>query len=111
MNSKEIEIAYKLKNYHRGKESAITYKNLAYVLDLNERELRNIVADLVTYRQLPIATDSQAGYYWINSDDEYQHAYNEIMSRVRALARRAKGLRIGYLKSKQEIKPKQLELV
>jgi len=111
MNSKEIEIAYKLKNYHRGKGNAITYKNLAAVLDLNERELRNIVSDLVTYRQLPIATDSQAGYYWTATDDEYQHAYNEIMSRVKALAKRAKSLRIGYFKNKNVQKPEQLQML
>lgn len=94
MNSKEIEIAYKLKNYHRGKGNAITYKNLAAVLDLNERELRNVIASLVTKGE-PIGA-SQEGYFWITSEGEYQIARAEIISRIDKLRQRLEGLEKGW---------------
>ena len=106
MNENEIIILNKLKK-HSGAVSAITYKNLAFLTGINEREVRLCVANLVTEYQCPIATTSDAGYYWLSNDEEYLHASNELMSRIRKLSKRHKGLRIGYGKSKQTVKPLQ----
>jgi len=108
MNELEIKIINKLKASHRGKDNAIHYKHLALILNLNERELRSIIADLITNRHLPVAT-SQEGYWWIDSKDEYELAHAELISRIKKLSKRAKGLRLGY--QEQNYKPKQLELV
>ena len=94
MNDKEIEIAYKLKNYHRGRQRAITYKELAKVLRINERELRNVVALLVIKGELIGA--SQEGYFWITSEEEYQIARAEIISRISKLRLRLDGLERGW---------------
>jgi hypothetical protein len=110
MNELEIKIINELKYYHRGKGNAIHYKHLALTLNLNERELRFVIADLITNRHLPIAT-SQEGYWWIDSDDEYQQASGELMCRIRKLSARHRGLRLGYIREKQDYKPKQLTFV
>lgn len=106
----QILILNKLKQY-RGKANAVTYKNLSFLTGIGEREVRQIVSDLVTLGKYPIASTSDAGYYWICSDEEFARAHSELVSRIKKLSKRAKGLRIGYLRSKQEIKPRQLELV
>ena len=110
MTDNETIILNYIKTNHRGKENAETYKFLAYHLQIGERELRDSVAHLVTDYQIPIASTSDAGYYWLNCDEEYQQASNELMSRIRKLSKRHKGLRLGYMKSKQVI-IKQLELM
>ena len=110
MQELEIKIVQRLKNRHKGKANAITYKLLAFNLDINERELRFIVSELVTHRQLPIAS-SQEGYWWIESEDEFKLAHAELISRIKKLSKRAKSLRLGYMKSRQEEKPKQLVML
>jgi len=111
MTDNETIILSRLRKYHRGKECAITFKRLAAITGINEREVRLCVAELVTYQEQPIASTSDAGYYVISSKDEYDQASNELMSRIRKLSKRHKGLRKGYLISKQEIKSKQLVML
>lgn len=108
MNEVQEKILVHLKNHHRGAERAVTYKKLSLELKVNSRELRYCVAGLVTEGAL--IASSQDGYFYIVNDEEYQLAHDELISRIRKLSRRAKGLRIGY-KLKQEIKPKQLALI
>jgi len=110
MNDNELRTINYIRNYHRGRSNAITYKDLAFQLEINDREVRDIVSTLVTDYQVPIGA-SQEGYFYIIGDEEYRIAHSELISRIKALSRRAKGLRLGYIKSKQEIKPKQLSLV
>ncbi len=110
MNDLQINIINQLRNNHRGKDNAVTYKRLASVLGINDRLLRQAVAELITYYHYPIAS-SQEGYWYIASDDEYLQASRELLSRIKMLSLRHKGLRVGYLKSKQDYKPKQLELI
>lgn len=110
MTDNELTILNYIKDRCRGKQHAETFGRLSLLLDINERELRLCVAELVTHYEQPIASTSDAGYYWLNCDDEYQQASNELMSRIRKLSKRHKGLRLGYMKSKQVI-VKQLELL
>jgi len=108
MNEIEIKVKEYIKRKCYGKENSETYSHLAFYLNLNEREVRDIVSRLVTEHQIHIGT-SQHGYFYISCDEEYRLAHSELISRIKALSQRAKGLRIGY--SKIDIKPKQLELV
>ena len=107
----ETRIIEYLQKHCRGKANAETFKHLSIILGIGERELRDIVAHLVTDWQIPIASGSDCGYYWLTADQEFIEAHRELISRIKKLAKRAKGLRIGYLRSKQEIKPKQLTFV
>ena len=111
MTDNELTILNYIKDYCKGKAHAETFGRLSLILGINERELRLCVAKLVTHYQQPIASTSDAGYYWLETDEEYQQASNEMMSRIRKLSKRHKGLRNGYLISKQEIKPKQMSML
>ena len=110
MNEIEIKIYNFIKSRCRGQYQAQTYKHIAFFLGINERELRDIVSRLVTDYQVPIAT-SQEGYWFIDNEEEFRLAHAELISRIKALAKRAKGLRKGFIRSRQEYKPRQLELV
>jgi hypothetical protein len=90
----EEQILNYIKHFHRGRQRAITYKELAKVLRINERELRNVIASLVTKGE-PIGA-SQEGYFWITSNDEYQIARAEIISRIDKLRQRLNGLEKGW---------------
>lgn len=90
----EQEILDYIKRWHRGRQRAITYKELAKVLRINERELRNVIASLVTKGE-PIGA-SQEGYFWITCDGEYQIARAEIISRIDKLRQRLEGLEKGW---------------
>ena len=90
----EEQILDYIKRWHRGRQRAITYKELAKVLRINERELRNVIASLVTKGE-PIGA-SQEGYFWITSEEEYQIARAEIISRIDKLRQRLEGLERGW---------------
>ncbi len=90
----EEQILDYIKRWHRGRQRAITYKELAKTLQINERELRNVIASLVTKGE-PIGA-SQEGYFWITSKEEYQIARSEIISRIEKLRLRLDGLEKGW---------------
>lgn len=81
-----------------GGKNPITYKLIAWRTKISEREVRAIVAHLVTDHHICICTTSNGGYFLASNYEEYDHAYRELLSRVRALSRRARGLRKGYEK-------------
>jgi hypothetical protein len=110
MNQLEHSIIDYLKSHHRSKGNAIHFKDLAEYFEINERELRNIIADLITDWQIPIGS-SQTGYFFINNDSDFTLASSELLSRIRKLSKRHKGMRIGYIKSRQIEKPKQLVML
>jgi len=110
MNEIEIKVKEYIKRKCYGKENSETYSHLAFYLNLNEREVRDIVSTLVTLYQAPIGS-SQQGYFYISNDEEFRLAHSELISRIKALAKRAKALRLGYARSKQEYKPRQMELL
>jgi hypothetical protein len=97
MTYNEEKIINYLKLFHSGKGNAITYRDLALDLKINARELRDAVSLLVTDSIAPIASvstgSSAGGYFYIQTEDEYTQARNELMSRIKKLAKRAKGLR------------------
>jgi len=111
MNETEYRILTHLKNHHRSSERAITYKLLSAELHINSRELRYAVANLVSNGEGCIGTDSVSGYYYISDDDELDYCHSELVSRIKKLSRRARGLRRARMYDKQEIKPKQLQFI
>jgi len=111
LNDLELKIIIRLRNHHRGKDNAIHYKELAIDLGINERELRDIVSNLVIDGKACIGSNCTEGYFYIVTDEEYQHTRNEIMSRIKKLAKRAKGLRLSRMFDKQLEEPKQLNLL
>jgi hypothetical protein len=107
MNENEQTI---LRILQKNKGYCLTYKSLSFVSRINEREVRAAVASLVTDYQVPIGA-SQSGYFLIENDDDFKLASAELISRIKKLSARHRGLRLGYIRQKQDYKPKQLELV
>ncbi len=85
-----------LKALGTGEKNASTYKYLSWRTGINERELRSLVAHLVTDHQFCICTNSSDGYYFASCFDEFDHAHRELLSRIKALSKRCRGLRLGY---------------
>jgi len=96
MTYEEQTVLNHLKRWHLGRARAITYKNLARVLKMDSRTLRDIVARLVADHNALIASTSSDGYFYIQTEEELNHAKNEIISRVRKLAARKRGLVKGW---------------
>jgi len=107
----EQNIINELKKYHTGKENAIHFRQLAFVFDLNERVLRGIVSEIIKSGKACICSTSTDGYYWPANEDEYLHAQNEDLSRIKELVKKHKGRRLAWVREKQQIKPKQLLLI
>jgi len=100
-----------LKEYCYSKENAITFRRLALRLDINSRELRRIVADIVINGIAPIGSNSKDGYFYISNEDEYIWARGELFSRIKKLSKRCKGLRISWTIEKEKIEFQQMELI
>jgi len=100
-----------LKEYCYGKDRAITFRRLALRLDINSRELRRIVSDIVVNGIAPIGSNSKDGYFYISNEEEYGWAREELFSRIRKLSKRCKGLRIGWTLEKEKPKFRQMELI
>ena len=91
-----------LKALGPGEENAITYKALAWRVNLPDREVRLTVAHLVTDHHICICTTSAGGYFLASNYSEFDHAHRELMARIKALSRRARGLRYGWEKIKKD---------
>jgi len=100
MNELEHRILVHLKNYHRSNFNAITYRALSLELGINSRELRYAVANIVTKGEGCIGTSSSDGYFYITDDDDFDYCYNELIARIKALAKRARGLRRARMSDK-----------
>lgn len=106
MNDNEFTI---LRILQKNKGWAVTYKSLSLISRINEREVRAAIANLVTEYQVPVGS-SQCGYFLIENDEQFKLAHAELICRIKKLSKRAKSLRLGWQKSKQLEKPKQLSL-
>ena len=91
MNELENQITDTLYVWHKGKDKAITFTNLATVLDINTRTLRRLISHLVTEHRIPICSCSAhgKGYFFVDTIAERDHHYNELISRSRKLKTRA----------------------
>jgi len=93
MNSLELKIINYLKSNHFGKSNSIHFIKLANIFDLNERDLRSLIADLVSDNHIPIGSGSN-GYYWIDGEAERKAAHEQLLKRIKKLSKRAKGIRL-----------------
>jgi hypothetical protein len=100
MNELEHRILTHLKNHHRGSNNAITYKALSVELRINSRELRYAVANIVTSGEGCIGSNSVSGYFFITDDEELNYCHSELVSRIKKLAKRARGLRRARMNDK-----------
>jgi hypothetical protein len=111
MNELELKIINELKSYHKGKANAIHYRELAFHLDIEERHLRNLVSEIIKSGQACICSTSSDGYFYPVSQDEFEHAQSEDISRIKELVKKHKGRRLAWLKSKEQIEVKQLVML
>jgi hypothetical protein len=112
MNSLELKIIVKLKNHHRGKDRAITYKQLAWLLGIEPRHLRSLVSEIIKSGQAPICSTSDSGYFFPENEDEFNHAQNEDLSRIKELAKKHRGRRRAWTTYKEQYREvKQLVML
>jgi len=111
MNETEYRILTHLKNHHRSSERAITFKKLSLKLEINSRELRYAVANLVSNGEGCIGTDSVNGYYYLTSEEDFEHNQDELRKRAMKILVRRKGQRIAWKSRNLEIEIKQLQLI
>lgn len=112
MNELEHKILVHIRNHHRGSENAITFNALSVELQINSRQLRECVSNIVTNGEGCIGTDSVSGYYYAINDEEFTHCYRELISRGLKDFKRARGLMRARTNDKQEVREvKQLQLI
>lgn len=102
MNELETKILVHIRNHHRGVENAITFKNLSVELQINSRDLRQAVSDLVTRGEGTIGSNSVSGYFYCVTDEEVKHCAAELFSRGSKDFSRAWGLIQSRNRDKQE---------
>ena len=98
----ENEVLSFIKTHCRGRKNAKTQKQIVHAINMSatkhiigSRKLRDIVSNLIMYREIPICTSSYCGYYWPASRAEGQQSYLETKSRIVELNKRADGLEAG----------------
>jgi hypothetical protein len=108
LNPQEADIVDYLKNYCDGIEHAISNQSLAYKFGIDERTMRNLITNLITNQHIPIGSCSKnhSGVFYCVTDEDFKVAHRELISRIKKLSKRAKGLRLGYF-----AKEKQLTLI
>ena len=77
----------------RGREAAITSRQLALVVRCSDREARRLVSEL-RREGYPIASAVHApyGFYWPESPEEARECQAHLYSRIRELAETARAL-------------------
>ena len=107
------DIAEYLYNYHRGINEAISNKRLADRFGLEERRLRQIITKLIVVDLIPIGSRStnHSGIFFIESEEEFKIASDELLSRIKKLSKRHKALRMAYKNYKNAELNKQLQLI
>src|SRR4030042_5765845 len=99
------EIADYLKNYCECIYHAISNEALASKFDVDKRTLRGMITHLITEHGIPIGSCSKnhSGIYFITSQQDFDIASRELMSRIRKLSKRYKCVRLNWQAWKNEI--------
>lgn len=79
-----------LKDYHTGKEKAVSSAYLQNKLSISSRTIRKIVNQLRN-DGVPICSDEN-GYYYAEDTDEVLNSIYQMTSRIREIARAKNGL-------------------
>lgn len=79
---------------HKGRERAITSRELAKLMRLSTREVRQVIADLVERGQLIGASVGgvDGGYYLIETDEELEETRAILRARATAIFQRDRAL-------------------
>lgn len=79
---------------HEGQEHAITVGELQQLVGASSRKIRRTIAQLVTDRQIPIASTVHPpyGFYLITDAAEARACLSQYRARLKALSRRTKSL-------------------
>jgi len=101
----EIEIIEYLKNYCDGVQHAISNEGLAHKFSIDKRTMRNLIQNLITNHHVPIGSCSKnhSGIFYCITDKDYEIASRELLSRIKKLSKRHKGLRLGYFKESKQL--------
>ena len=91
MTDNELIILNYIKDRCRGKQSAETFGRLSLLLGIEPRHLRLIVSDLIKSGRACICSTSQDGYYWPETEEEFNHAQAEDISRIDELRQKKDG--------------------
>jgi hypothetical protein len=104
LNPIEQEIAEYLYDYCDGINHAISNEALSYKFGIDKRQIRNIITNLIINYKLPIGSSSTGltGIYWCITEEDYEIAHRELISRAKQLSKRAKGLRTGWNRYKED---------
>ena len=87
------------------KSSRITRQGLVNALHADDRQLRDVIADLVTNYRIPILSESGKPGYWLaDSDDEKQESIAELRSRAKQLNERALALEKAQVPAAKELR-------
>ena len=112
LEPQEADIVDYLKTYCKGIGHAISNEGLAHKFNLDTRTMRNFIANIIVKYEFPIGSSSKnlSGIFWIETEEEFQIAQRELISRIKMLSRRTRGIRRGWSNYKNE-QIEQLKLI
>ena len=92
----------------RGRENAITARQLAALLDCTERTIRLLTRE-ARREGHPIATGDE-GYYWASNEDEFYHIIAQMRSRAEDINETVRRLEARWQRA-ESTQAVQLELI
>jgi len=104
LNPIEQEIAEYLYTYCDGINHAISNEAISHKFGIDKRQIRSIITNLIVIHELPIGCSStgRTGIYWCITEEDYEIAHRELILRIKQLSKRAKGLRTGWNRFKED---------
>jgi len=78
-----------------GHRNAVRRRDLALLTGMGDREVREIIYDLVVRRELPIGSSTDrtgGGYFLIQDKEDLEVATRHLLPRAKAIYRRSKAL-------------------
>jgi hypothetical protein len=93
------------------KDRRITRQGLIMATHAEDRQLRDVIADLVTQYRIPILSESGKPGYWLaETEAEKQESIAELLSRAEQLTERAKALRKAEIPAAADLRRAQAEV-
>lgn len=95
----EIRLVVYLEKFHRGKNNSIPHRLLATKMDIEPRTVRALISHLVKEHKIPIAGTSDSGIFYISTKEEMEQNFEELMSRVGKIRKRADAVKEAFYES------------